>query len=151
MDIFQRSIHSNVKELDSGRWLVSSALLDLEHSIHLELTVRTSDALIEEARARMTKMPFKRCFATSESIHALEGLVIGRGVLATINQRMGGPRSCAHLVELTVEAVRLVSMLRIGYKTGYLGARDGDMSEDELITNIQPKLANSCKVFADRG
>ena len=46
MDIFQRSIHSNVKQIDGGRLLVASSLLDLEHSLHLELVVRAADRTI---------------------------------------------------------------------------------------------------------
>jgi hypothetical protein len=149
MDIFQRSVHSNVKEIDDEHWLVSTDLLDLEHSIHLELTVRSTDGLIERARAQMSKVPFDRCLATRQSIEALEGLVIERGVLTAINAKLGGPRSCAHLLELAIEAVRLVGMMRLGRKAGYLGKRDANIPEDELIEGIKPKLKNSCMVFAD--
>lgn len=148
MEIFQRSVHSNVKKIDAEHLLVSSDLLDLEHSIHLELTVRTTDVVIEAARAQMTKTPFDRCLSTRQSIKSLEGLTIGRGVLTEINQRLGGPRSCAHLYELAVEAVRLVGMLQLGAKSGYSGKRDSNISEEELIESIKPQLKNSCMVFA---
>lgn len=148
MEIFQRSVHSNVKKIDDGHLVVSSDLLDLEHSIHLELTVRTGDMVIEAARAQMSKTPFKRCLSTRQSIKSLEGLAIGRGVLTKINQRLRGPRSCAHLYELTVEAVRLVGMMQLGAKSGYSGKRAANIQEDELIEKIKPQLKNSCMVFA---
>jgi hypothetical protein len=36
MDIFQRSIHSNVKKIDDDHLQVASSLLDLEHSFNLD-------------------------------------------------------------------------------------------------------------------
>ncbi|MBI5442401.1 MAG: hypothetical protein HY900_14450 [Deltaproteobacteria bacterium] len=59
MDIFQRSIHSNVQRTDDDHLTVTSSLLDLEHSVHLELVVRVSDRVIESAEASMSKVPLK--------------------------------------------------------------------------------------------
>ena len=100
MDIFQRSIHSNVKQTDGDRILVTSSLLDLEHSLHLELVVRLSDRTIESAHASMSKTPLTRCSKGVDGIPGLVGMVIDRGVLREIHRRVGGPRGCAHIVEL---------------------------------------------------
>jgi hypothetical protein len=149
VDIFQRSIHSNVKQIDGGRILVASSLLDLEHSLHLELVVRTLDRTIESATAAMSKTPLTRCSRGVEGIPNLAGMVIDRGVLREIHRRVGGPRGCAHLVELLDNAVRLVSMILIGDSLNYWSDLKARMTEKEIVAEGRKKLKNTCLVFAD--
>ena len=133
MDIFQRSIHSNVKRLDEDRLLVTSSLLDLEQSFHLEMVVRVSTATIESAQGAMSKTPLSRCLRGTEGIPGLAGLTIGRGVVKEIQRRLGGPRGCAHMVELIHEAVRLVSMLLLGDTVDYWGGLKARLTEEEIV------------------
>lgn len=149
MDIFQRSIHSNVKKTGDDTLLVTSSLLDLEHSFHLELEVAIATATIRSARASMSKAPLARCLGGVESIATLAGLRIGRGVIVEVNRRLGGPRGCAHLVELVTDAVRLVAMLLIGDSVGYWTELKATMSEEEIIAAGRKKLRDTCFVFAD--
>ncbi len=149
MDIFQRSIHSNVKQIGEDRVLVTSQLLDLEHSFHVEMTVRLSDGLIESARAVMTKSPYKRCLPLVETVGRIAGLKIGRGVFTEMNNLIGGPRGCAHLVELITDAVRLIAMIRLGMEADYVyGARETE-PEEEIIARSRGLLRNTCRVYAD--
>ncbi|GAB4260864.1 DUF2889 domain-containing protein [Deferrisoma sp.] len=149
MDIFQRSIHSNVKQVDPEHLLVTSTLLDLEHSFHLELLVRLPDGVIEDARANMTKVPLSRCRAGAEGVKELVGLTIGRGIVREITKRLGGPRGCAHMVELITDAVRLVSMILIGASVNYWDELKKTMTEDEIVAQGKKRLRNTCLVFAD--
>ncbi|MHB8834393.1 MAG: DUF2889 domain-containing protein [Candidatus Methylomirabilia bacterium] len=149
MDIFQRSIHSNVKRIDDGRILVTSSLLDLEHSLHLELVVRLANRTIESAKASMSKTPLTRCSKGVDVIPKLVGMVVDRGVLREIHRRVGGPRGCAHLVELLDNAVRLISMILIGNSLNYWGDLKEKMTEEEIIAEGRTKLKNTCLVFAD--
>jgi hypothetical protein len=149
VDIFQRSIHSNVKQIDGGRLLVASSLLDLEHSLHLELVVRTADRTIESATAAMSKTPLARCSRGVEGIPGLAGMVVDRGVLREIHRRVGGPRGCAHLVELLDNAVRLVSMILIGDSLNYWSDLKARLTEEEIVAEGRKRLKNTCLVFAD--
>ncbi|GAB6063711.1 DUF2889 domain-containing protein [Deferrisoma palaeochoriense] len=149
MDIFQRSIHSNVKQVDPEHLLVTSTLLDLEHSFHLELLVRLPDGVIEDAKANMTKVPLTRCLAGAEGVRELVGLTIGRGIVREITKRLGGPRGCAHMVELITDAVRLVSMILIGASVNYWDELKKTMSEEEIVAQGKKRLRNTCLVFAD--
>lgn len=148
MDIFQRSIHSNVKQVDDDHLRVSSSLLDLEHSFHLELLIRLSDRTIESAKANMSKTPLTRCLAGIEGIPALAGLSVDRGVIKEIHRRLGGPKGCAHMVELLTDAVRLISMILIGSSVNYWGDLKQHMTEDEIVEQGRQKLRNTCLVFA---
>jgi hypothetical protein len=149
MDIFQRSIHSNVKQIGADRILVTSSLLDLEHSLHLELVVRMADRTIESAKASMSKTPLSRCAKGVDGIPELAGMVIGRGVLREIHRRVGGPRGCAHLVELLDNAVRLISMILIGSSLNYWGDLRARLTEEEIVAEGRAKLKNTCLVFSD--
>ena len=149
MDIFQRSIHSNVKQLDDDHLLVTSSLLDLEHSFHLELTVRISSRTIEVAKASMSKVPLSRCCKGVEGIPALAGLPIDRGVIREIHKRLGGPRGCAHMVELLADALRLISMILIGHSVNYWDSLKTSKTEEQLIAESMDKLRNTCLVFAE--
>jgi hypothetical protein len=149
VDIFQRSVHSNVKRLDDERLLVTSSLLDLEHSFHLEMVVRVSTATIESAKGAMSKTPLTRCQRGTDGIPDLAGLVIGRGVVKEVQRRLGGPRGCAHMVELIHDAVRLVSMLLIGDTVDYWGGLKASLSEEEIVARGREKLKNTCLAFAE--
>lgn len=149
MDIFQRSIHSNVKQIEGGRLLVASSLLDLEHSLHLELVVRIDDQTIESAKATMSKTPLSRCARGVDGIPGLAGMAVDRGVLREIHRKVGGPRGCAHLVELLDNAVRLISMILIGKSMTYWSDLKDRMTEEEIVAEGRKQLKNTCLVFAD--
>jgi hypothetical protein len=149
MDIFQRSIHSNVKKTDDDHLSVTSSLLDLEHSFHLEMTVRISDRTIESATGAMSKTPLTRCLRGVEGIPELAGLVVERGILRELKQRLGGPRGCTHMVELLTEAIRLLSMILLGNQVNYWDGLKAHCTEEEMIEASRYKLRNTCLVFAE--
>ena len=149
MDIFQRSVHLNAKKIDEDHMQIVSSLLDLEHSFHLELTVRISTRTIDSAVASMTKAPFSRCFSTVEKFSQLEGLSIERGIIKEMHARLGGPKGCTHLMELLNDVVRFTSMLFLGQSVGYRPELKEIMTEDEIIAEGMKKLRNTCFVFAD--
>jgi hypothetical protein len=151
MDIFQRSIHSNVKKTDDDHLLVTSSLLDLEHSIHLELRIRISTKTIEAAKGSMSKTPLKRCLKGVDEIPRLAGLPIDRGVMKEIHRLVGGSRGCAHMVELLTDAIRLISMILIGNSVNYWGAlKEKNLTEEEIIAASMDTLRNTCLVFTEK-
>ena len=146
---FSAKHHSNVKKIDDDHLQVVSSLLDLEHSFNLELTVRISTHKIEVAKASMSKAPLSRCFSALGSFSQLEGLTIDRGIIKAMRSRLGGPKGCAHLMELLNDAVRLTSMLLIGESVGYRPELTKTMTEEEIIAQSKKKLLNTCLVFAE--
>lgn len=149
MVFFQRSINSSVKQLDEDHLKVESSFLDLEHSLYLELVVRTSTGLIESAEGIMPKSPFSVCKNCVEGASFLVGLKIERGIMGQINAALGGPRSCVHFVELISEAVRLIAMLRAGDNGEYAYPGDPADPEDVVIRKLKSHLKNTCMVFAE--
>jgi hypothetical protein len=149
LDIFQRSIHLKAKKIDDDHLLVSSSLLDLEHSFNLELTVRVSTRMIEASSVSMSKAPLSRCFSVIERFAQLEGLSIERGIIKEMHSRLGGPKGCIHLMELLSDVVRFTSMLLLGESMGYRPQLRRSMTEDEVIAEGKKKLRNTCLVFAE--
>jgi hypothetical protein len=119
------------------------------HSLHLELVVRLADGTIESAKAAMSKTPLTRCAKGVEGVPALAGVRIQRGVLREIHRRVGGPRGCAHIVELLENAVRLISMILIGQSMTYWSDLKNRMTEEEIVAEGRKKLKNTCLVFAE--
>ncbi|PLX40230.1 MAG: hypothetical protein C0609_12460 [Deltaproteobacteria bacterium] len=150
MKIFQRSIHSTIREDDERKWIVNSDFLDLEHSIHLELTIDTKSGEVISASAQMSKSPFTRCMKALEGVRKLEGMKIERGILSLVHKEFSGHKSCTHLMELIIDSIRLVGMMRVGGRAGYPGVYRSGETEDEKIARITPKLKNTCLVFTER-
>lgn len=149
MDIFQRSIHLNAKKIDDDHLLVSSSLLDLEHSFHLDLTVQLSTRKIVSATASMSKAPLTQCLSALANFSQLEGLAIERGIIKEMHSRLGGPKGCTHLVELLTDVIRFTSMLLLGRIMGFQSNFKETMTEEEIIAEGKRKLRNTCIVFAD--
>ncbi|MHC1728908.1 MAG: DUF2889 domain-containing protein [Syntrophobacteraceae bacterium] len=149
MDIFQRSIHLKAKKIDDDHLLVASSLLDLEHSFHLDLTVRISTQTIENAAASMSKAPLNRCFIALGNFAQLEGLAIKRGIIKEMHSRLGGPKGCTHLMELLNDVIRFTSMLLLGQSMGYQPNLKEILTEEEIIAEGKQRLRNTCIVFAE--
>jgi hypothetical protein len=149
LDIFQRSIHLNAKKIDDDHMQVSSSLLDLEHSFHLELTVRVSTRVIEASSVSISKAPLSRCYSVAERFAQLEGLSIKRGIIKEMHSLLGGPKGCIHLMELLNDVVRFTSMLLLGESMGYRPQLKRAMTEEEIIAEGKKKLRNTCLVFAE--
>ena len=84
-----------------------------------------------------------------KGLDRLVGLRVERGVMSRIHKTLGGPRGCAHMVELITDAVRLLAMLLSGTSAQYWDRQQRTMSDEELIASTKEKLRNSCLVFAD--
>ncbi len=82
----------------------------------------------------MSKTPLTRC---SKVVDGLAGMVIDRGVLREIHRWVGGPRGCAHLVELLDNAVRLISMILIGSSLNYWSDLKQRMTEEEIVAECR--------------
>jgi hypothetical protein len=80
----------------------------------------------------------------------LEGLIIDRGIIKEMRSRLGGPKGCAHLMELLNDAVRLTSMLFLGQSMGYQPKIKDPRTEEEIIAEGKKLLRNTCLVFADK-
>lgn len=151
MELFQRNIHLNAKQIDDDHIQVASSLLDLEHSFNLEITIRVSNHIIETVTASITKAPFTRCLAALDNFNrSLEGLSIERGVVKEMYSRLGGSKGCAHFMELLNDTVRFASMLLLGQTMGYRPDMKDAMTEEEIIADGRKTLRNTCLVFSDK-
>jgi hypothetical protein len=147
MEIYQRNINSIVRRIGKGRILVEASLLDLDHSARVFLTFDIQGRTIVEARAEMPKTPFAICTETLGQLPSLVGLVVERGVVRKVAQRLGRERGCVHLVELAVHAIRLASAALVAESLG-IDSRDfAKLSEEERLRLGRPYLRNTCYAY----
>jgi hypothetical protein len=147
--VSRRDIAIDVFEADSGRVEVVSRLLDPYHLIRLDLEVDPHTRTIVRSEAELANYPHTLCPAVAQRANALEGLVIGKGVLREIARRVGGGTGCVHLRELAVEAVNFTATCLIGVQDGYglMSQRFNRLDEASRYTVAREQLAGTCTVY----
>ncbi len=150
MTIYERNINTAVKEKSDKTFLTKASLLDLNHSIRVELEIDVESKTITEADALIVKAPFDICEKTIELMDRVVGLKIERGISKKLSKRLGSSSGCTHLFELTLEAVRLSSNIMLGFAS--VGSEewiDRDQSDEEFIEEAMPYLKNACLPFKE--
>lgn len=149
MEVYQRNVNSIVRRIGKGKMLVEASLLDLDHSARVFLTFDVRERRIVEARAEMPKTPFGICTETLGQLPGLVGLVVERGVVKRVAERLGRETGCVHLVELAVHAIRLASATLVTEGLG-IDSRDfAKLSEEERLRLGRPYLRNTCYAFSE--
>lgn len=147
MEIYQRNINSIVRRIEKGRILVEASLLDLDHSARIFLTFDVQERRVVEARAEMPKAPFGVCTETLGQLPSLVGLVVERGVVKKVAERLGHKTGCVHLVELAVHAIRLASATLVTEGLGVDSREFAKLSEEERLRLGRPYLGNTCYAY----
>ena len=150
-EIYERNINVSVSKVSEELILTKASLLDLNHNIRVELTVSVPTKTIRDAKAVMVKSPFKICQLTLNKMQNVVGLEIERGIHGKLVHVLGRADGCTHLVDLTMEAVRLSANVLLGFSRQDEEWRDRKLSDEEFITQVKPILKNSCLPFKDDG
>ena len=148
-EIYERNINISVAELDTRRIKTKASLLDLNHNIRVELVVDLQTSVILDARADMVKAPFDICALTLNNMRRVAGLRVERGIQKKIADALGHAEGCTHLVDLTMEAVRLSANVLLGFTRFDAEWRERRMSDEEFIKQVKPVLKNSCLPFRE--
>lgn len=148
MDLYQRNINVSVHRIGDNQLMLWSTMLDLDHSIRVQLTVDVASKQIVEASGEMLKVPFSICHQTLDNLEKLKGIVIERGVSKRIAAAVGKNTGCVHLVEIVMSAVRLASPFLIGYGSGLTERQQLEqLSEEEQIQLGKLFLADTCLAY----
>ncbi len=148
-EIYERNLNVSVSKLDDDNILTKASLLDLNHNIRVELVVDTGSKKILKAEAQMVKSPFSVCAQTLKKIDDVVGLKIERGIHQRLVDVLGHSDGCTHLVDLTMEAVRLSANVLLGFTRFDEEWRQRKLSDEEFIAQVKPILKNSCLPFKD--
>lgn len=109
MDAVRRTIDTEVSEVGDGHYLAVARLTDPFHEIEVRLTVRAANLTVVDAVARMNWIPYDdRCPDSLVHMSRLEGVQIGPGLTRTVRGSVGGPSGCPYLVDLVLQACKLV-------------------------------------------
>ncbi len=149
-DIYERNINIRLRQLDAQTVVLAASLLDLHHSISIEIKIDLSTQRIADAGVKMMRVPYTPCAMAAVNIEKIIGFRIERGVNKKIADALGHAAGCTHVVEILQNAMRFAASMLIGVKAGY-GTHDKrkKLSEEERIAKVMPYLKNSCIVFKE--
>jgi hypothetical protein len=150
-EIYERNINVSVSKINEELILTKASLLDLNHNIRVELAVHVPTKTIREAKAVMVKSPFKICQLTLNNMQNVVGLKIERGIHGRLVDAVGRAEGCTHMVDLTMEAVRLSANVLLGFSRQDEEWRERKLTDEEFIMQVKPILKNSCLPFKDDG
>jgi hypothetical protein len=148
-EIYERNINVSVSKLGEKEIFTKASLLDLNHNIRVELTVDVPTKMILSVHAQMVKSPFGICQHTLRKIDNVVGLKIERGIHGKLVDALGHSDGCTHLVDLTMEAVRLSANVLLGFTRFDEEWRQRKLSDEEFIAQVKPILKDSCLPFKD--
>jgi hypothetical protein len=148
MDLYQRNINVSVHRVDDDRIMLWSTMLDLDHSIRVQLVVDSASRQIVDACGEMLKVPFGICHQTLANLERLKGMTIERGISKKVAAAVGRNTGCVHLVEVVMSAVRLASPFLIGYGSGLTDRQQLEQfTEEEQIQLGKLFLADTCLAY----
>lgn len=148
-EIYERNINVSVSKLNEKEIITKASLLDLNHNIRVELTVDVATKIIVHAEAQMVKSPFNICQLTLKKVQDVVGLKIERGIHKNLVDALGHADGCTHMVDLTMEAVRLSANVLLGFTRFDEEWRQRKLSDEEFIAQVKPILKNSCLPFKE--
>ncbi|MFI5251308.1 MAG: DUF2889 domain-containing protein [Bacteroidota bacterium] len=149
-ELYERNINVSVSKLDEKTIVTKASLLDLNHNIRVTMTVDTMTTMILNADVQMVKSPFAICQLTLKKIHNIVGMKIERGIQAKLVDALGHSDGCTHLVDLTMEAVRLSANVLLGFSRFDEEWRQRRLTDEQFIEQVKPILKNSCLPFSDQ-
>ncbi len=151
MKIYERNINSTVRKTSDHELVVSTSLLDLNHSMRVELKIDLNRNVIQEADAEITKAPLQICSYPLQKVKSLVGLKVERGINKRLAALVGGSEGCTHLYELALNAVRLAFNVKLGMQFDWDQWTARTIPDDEFLKKARPVLQGSCFPFGPNG
>lgn len=148
-EIYERNINISVSRLNETEILTTASMLDLNHHMRVELTIDLQAETIVNATAQMTKVPYDVCQFTLQNVKKIIGMKIQRGIHKQLVDTLGHADGCTHLVDLTMEAVRLSANVMIGLTKVGQEWFTPTIPDEELIARVKPLLKNACLPFKE--
>ncbi|MBI3533881.1 MAG: DUF2889 domain-containing protein [Deltaproteobacteria bacterium] len=149
LGLYERNINSCVKKISANKILTSASLLDLNHSMRVELTINLKSLIIEKTKAVILKAPLGVCNQTTVLIKKLEGLKLERGINRKLIEALGTADGCTHLYELSLNAIRLSYNVLIGINFNWKEWVNKSLSDEEFVKKAKPWLKNACYPFRE--
>ncbi|HOQ72683.1 MAG: DUF2889 domain-containing protein [Smithellaceae bacterium] len=161
--IYTRAIDISTWEYDAERIVVEGFLRDDRyqdthtvtgetfprgtlHHMSIRLLVNCSTLVIEDLDMELLSVPREVCRETMGFLAPVKGMTIARGFTARIKKLVGGPKGCAHVVELLLAMAPAVLQ-------GVAAARSRRPSgvDDGQSKIILQYLINTCHAWREDG
>lgn len=134
---------------DDDSVVLVGTVLDNDHLIKLELNVFLPDAQITQSKLDMVRAPFPVCREIQALADRLVGLRIERGVIKTLNRRVGGHFGCAFVKELAANMVYSAAACMVRRRLGAnpLSTDYDAKPPEERFEASKELLRNSCLAY----
>lgn len=161
--IYARAIDISTREYDEETIIVEGFLRDDRyqdthtitgetfprgtlHHMSIRLLVNCSTLVIEDLDMELISVPREVCHETMGFLAPVKGMTIARGFSARIKKLVGGPKGCAHVVELLLAMAPAVLQ-------GVTAARSRrpssmDAGQSKIILKY---LINTCHAWREDG
>jgi hypothetical protein len=136
LKIFTRSKHITCDKTADNLLETRSALVDTVHEMEVLITTDIEKREIIAASAEILRAPYLICAEAALRVNNLAGLSIDRKkITSAINELVGGPLGCAHLIDITLDAVKVIKQSLYVFVPGEF---------EERMRTFDGLLRNSC-------
>ncbi len=132
---------------DERPWAQPSDPWGQVHDMGLEVSVRRTDLVITEAKARMNTFPHAECVQIEPAFAGMVGLTVARGYNRAVQERFGRAKGCTHL-EFLARAIGPVVMQALPSAAMRSPARQ---TGEVLSGSAMSFLGDTCHVWAVDG
>lgn len=136
MKVFTRTKHITCDTTADNILETRSGLLDTVHEIELLITTDIAKREIIKASALIIRAPYLICAEAARRAEDLAGLKIDQNRISSrIVELVGGPEGCAHLIDLTLDAVKAIKQSLYAFTPG---------EYEERMRTFDQLLRNTC-------
>lgn len=160
--LYERTVKTRLLLPEPNRLVAEASLLDdtygpggfqTIHHMTLRMEVSLPDVLVTAADANMASHPHEACPGTTAHVQQLVGLQITAGYYRELSSRLGGKRSCNHLLSLA-QTIGTVVALSYAARMSLLDPELASLPDDDyfrLVVAEHDNVVDSCYVWRGGG
>lgn len=136
MKIFTRTKHITCDKTEENILETRSGLLDTVHELEVVIATDIAKREIIKASAVFVRGPYLFCAEAAGRAEGLAGLKIDQPkITSRIVELVGGPKGCAHLIDLTLDAIKTIKQSLYVFVPG---------EYEERMRTFDQLLRNTC-------
>lgn len=142
MKVFTRSKHITCDKISDNLLETRSGMVDTVHEMDVLITTDIAKREIIGAKAYILRAPYLICAEAAGRVANLAGLEIDRKkITSAVGELVGGSLGCAHLFDLTMDAVKTIKQALYVFTPGELEERMryfDDLLRDSCYAHSRP-------------
>jgi hypothetical protein len=147
VEILERNLNIQTKRLENGNMLVRSSILDLHHSMYIEMEIDIDTRETKSVKADMIKAPYPECKDALANIQKVVGLKLERGLAKRMADILGKNSGCTHMLEIALTGARTASYTILNILAEGKRWKEIMATDEARYEIVRSYLDNSCIVF----